>query len=639
MRDEGHRRRVGAVRPSHLMFTSGVGALVDLPNFAVLVRGLDDWNHTHAYGWEKIDEPRLLDKLRKLPGNHKVEELRPAPWTEGTDRDPGGPAARVGVPTTPFPSNFRCTACDDLVSLDSGMLAFENANPRRPHEARFTHNVGKHKGRKPLAVPARFVLACTSGHLDDFPYALFVHKGADCPKASHPKLRMEDRGGNIGANVELTCVNCGDHRNMRDASGERGLQSLPRCRGRHPHLQQFEPGGCGLAPKVLVLGASNQWFSQMLSALAVPSTGSTGELDTLVEKYWDMLKDTPKDQYAVLRQFAPPMRNHFGKWDDDTVHEAAKRHRAALEGNQPEDDTSGGDSDLLTAEWEAFISHESHEPTPDFALRRLDGGVPEDLREVFADVVQVERLREVRVLTAFTRLDSPDKDDPTMVDTVRLSRDEPTWLPASEVRGEGIFLRVPEDLLSAWEKRVTDSTAMHLHREAYGTYREKRYSDRVGSGFERMRHWPGERYVALHTLSHLLIRAIALDCGYNSASLSEKIYAGDEKDPRGGILIYTAVPDAEGTLGGLVSQAEPGRLPHLVRQALRGALRCSSDPLCAERLPQPQADFLHGAACHVCLFVSETTCENGNRFLDRRFVVPVGGAGQEQGLALYPEVP
>ena len=39
-----------------------------------------------------------------------------------------------------------------------------------------------------------------------------------------------------------------------------------------------------------------------------------------------------------------------------------------------------------------------------------------------------------------------------------------------------------------------------------------------------------------------------------------------------------------------------------------------------------RADFLHGAACHVCLFVSETTCERGNRFLDRRFVVPIDPA-------------
>ncbi len=104
-------------------------------------------------------------------------------------------------------------------------------------------------------------------------------------------------------------------------------------------------------------------------------------------------------------------------------------------------------------------------------------------------------------------------------------------------------------------------------------------------------------------------------------------------DPRGGILIYTAVPDAEGTLGGLVSLAEPTSLIRLTRRALSDARHCSSDPLCAERLPHPLSDFLHGAACHVCLFVSETTCERGNRFLDRRFVVPIG----DPTLALFPE--
>ncbi|HEX6473365.1 MAG TPA: Zn-binding domain-containing protein, partial [Streptosporangiaceae bacterium] len=111
-----------------------------------------------------------------------------------------------------------------------------------------------------------------------------------------------------------------------------------------------------------------------------------------------------------------------------------------------------------------------------------------------------------------------------------------------------------------------------------------------------------------------------------------QIYSGPG---RAGILIYTAVPDAEGTLGGLVSLAEPVPLERLVRRALADARRCSSDPLCAERLPQPPADFLHGAACHVCLFVSETTCERGNRFLDRRFVVPI----DDPDLVLLPDLP
>ncbi|MFC9671784.1 Zn-binding domain-containing protein [Streptomyces sp. NPDC056949] len=118
---------------------------------------------------------------------------------------------------------------------------------------------------------------------------------------------------------------------------------------------------------------------------------------------------------------------------------------------------------------------------------------------------------------------------------------------------------------------------------------------------------------------------IALECGYNSASLAERIYAGDEQNPRAGILIYTAVPDSEGTLGGLVSLAEEREFDRIVRRALADAGHCSADPLCSERLPHDPGDYLHGAACHVCLFVSETTCERANRFLDRRFLVPLSG--------------
>ena len=120
---------------------------------------------------------------------------------------------------------------------------------------------------------------------------------------------------------------------------------------------------------------------------------------------------------------------------------------------------------------------------------------------------------------------------------------------ASEVRGEGIFFRIDESLLAGWEDRVATSDVLDAHRHAFANFRRNRYSDRIKSDFDPMRGWPSPRYYALHTLSHLLIRTVALECGYGAASLAERIYAGTEDEPRSGILIYTAVPDAEGTLG------------------------------------------------------------------------------------------
>ncbi|MEV0277488.1 hypothetical protein AB0I22_14040 [Streptomyces sp. NPDC050610] len=108
-----------------------------------------------------------------------MTQLRPAPWMDGTDRDPNGPAAKVGVPVLPFPQWLRCTACNELGALDSSNFRFENDRPRRPDKARFFHAGcnAKRKGKPPLAVAARFVLVCQAGHLDDFPYTTFVHRG------------------------------------------------------------------------------------------------------------------------------------------------------------------------------------------------------------------------------------------------------------------------------------------------------------------------------------------------------------------------------------------------------------------------------------------------------------------------------
>jgi hypothetical protein len=601
------------------MFTGGVGALVDLPNFSVLVRGIDDWTYPGIP--EQVVERRLLAAVQRLEGMRSVERLQKAPWLDGIDADPNGEASRVGVPVVPFPDWLRCTACDELAPGTSTTFAFVNDNPHRPHEAKFVHaDCPRSRRRPPLAVAARFVLSCVAGHLDDFPFRLFVHRGDTCPDAAQPRLRMQDRSANLGANVEIRCLSCSARRNVREALGKNGEQNLPACRGRHPHLRTFDPDGCTEKPKVLVVGASNQWFSQTLSALAVPKTGES-ELAAKVAEYWDQIEGFPQNVLAFARTAVPALQ-YFGAWTDDQLWAAMESHRASLAG---EDDGEQGYPDLRTEEWEIFSATRHPAPTPDFALYRP--GLAPEVTEFVDDVVQAERLREARALVGFSRLDAPDPEDPDLVKIAPLARARnPEWVPATEVRGEGLFVRLPGPLLHEWETDVDASPVLAAHRSGYARYRRNRYSDRLTATFDEMQFWPGARFIAMHTLSHLLIRTIALECGYSSASLSERIYAGSEDDPRSGILIYTAVPDAEGTLGGLVSLGEPRTFSRIFRRALRDAARCSSDPLCSERLPAAPADFLHGAACHVCLFVSETTCERANRFLDRRFVVPVDPA-------------
>lgn len=122
----------------------------------------------------------------------------------------------------------------------------------------------------------------------------------------------------------------------------------------------------------------------------------------------------------------------------------------------------------------------------------------------------------------------------------------------------------------------------------------------------------------LHSLSHLLLSAVSVECGYPASSLRERIYA---MPGRFGVLIYTGSADAEGTLGGLVEASRD--IARHVRRALESARLCSNDPVCALHAPSVHDQQpLQGSACHGCLFVSETSCEQHNDFLDRAVVVP-----------------
>ena len=115
-------------------------------------------------------------------------------------------------------------------------------------------------------------------------------------------------------------------------------------------------------------------------------------------------------------------------------------------------------------------------------------------------------------------------------------------------------------------------------------------------------------------------------CGYPASAIRERIYAEAGPDgERFGILLYTGAPDAEGTLGGLVQQAH--HIEGHLADALRAGALCANDPVCAQHQPGASMEgrWLHGAACHGCTLIAETSCEMRNDYLDRALAVPVLG--------------
>jgi len=127
------------------------------------------------------------------------------------------------------------------------------------------------------------------------------------------------------------------------------------------------------------------------------------------------------------------------------------------------------------------------------------------------------------------------------------------------------------------------------------------------------------RFLLLHTLAHLLIRQLETQAGYPAASLKERIYCTAGKLPMAGILVYVAVPDVVGSLGGLAELAAPDRFLPLLTRVFDHSEWCSLDPVCSEHGGQGPS-LLNRAACHACALIPEPSCAYGNVLLDRTFI-------------------
>lgn len=632
-----NRAKVGSARPSSLLYTYGPGSIMDLPGFAVMPAGLDDWEPI----WKRrefiptIVEPRLLNVVRLHLGP-QVDSLRPFPWQpkkgamskEGSD---------LGVPARAFPQWFRCTGCDYLGPLPR--FNYTNTHPFRPDLAQFTHQSCPGRGRKIVgatkrkrqspAVPAPHLLTCTNGHLDEFPYTLWVHRGGTCPKAQLPDLKMRD--ANIGQSIGsvISCASCGASRSMAEAQGTAGRDKLPQeCRGRHPHLNAFDPE-CGARPTLIMMGASNLWFSSTQSVIVMPRTDAE-EAEALADQLRAAMGIEKIAKYAsdldTLRDVAD------GKVDLEDVSDQSLAAAVAdvLAPVDPEEVRQEklaiwDPVELLVPEWRYLQKpalFPQQQNSSGLMVTEMQRG--QNLHARIARVVAVNRMKKINAVLGFTRLDEMDRVNDLASRLVKLSRKgKPAWVPATEDRGEGIFLQLDLKAVDEWEKKILDSPLWAAHKQAHRLNFSRRFSETAASVNPDTR-LPGPRYWLLHTFAHTLIREMAMSCGYGAASLTERIYgwpSGPQREAAAGLLICTTASDSEGTLGGLVALSEPARLEGLVISALRRASRCSSDPVCAVRTPTDPEDFLHGAACHCCTFVSETSCEKSNRFLDRRFLL------------------
>jgi uncharacterized protein DUF1998 len=587
---------VGELRRSAVVMTYAPGAIMDMRSgkgpVSGVTAGLEEWDRSAPLAgnlkYQKIIERRLCKKLGK-------KYFRLPPVLDDDAKRVDGTPDESALVVRRFPEWLLCPDCESIRPASKW--------GQEPGKAfRYCPGCSQKRpgGEKVYAIPVRFASACTSGHLDEFPWNWWLPHKPDCPTKGRDKLKLSSVGPGLGG-LMLQCPACGARRSMDGAFGKKALSGLT-CRGARPWLRTSDASctcsGDQGTYRAVQRGASNLYYPVMESALDIPPWTKT--LERILGDYWDHLAFVVDYEGRVKAIKNDPHLSRVVEREGISAEDLAKKFDEMAAGID-----SINVDDLRIDEYKVFTgpTEENHE---EFEIHRES--VPDDLRPYISKVMRVARLREVRVVKGFTRINPPT--DPDGAQVAPISNGTLDWLPAIEVRGEGIFLQLNSDALKAWAVQPEVLQRVAPPAQSWRAEWQHRNPDQPIS-FEAT-----PRLLMLHAFSHALIRQLTLECGYSTASLRERLYVSEGPDGMAGVLIYTATADSDGTLGGLQRRASPDLFGPTVIGALRSAQWCSSDPLCITgETGAPDSHSM--AACHSCMLVPETSCEHHNLFLDR----------------------
>ena len=595
------------IRRGQLISPFGVGALVDFRgDESLMTAGLDEW----PFAYEDCPQDWFVQEER-LQARLDVDHFRLPP--EFRDSGQGVQHANQHIPFVRFPRWHYCPrrGVMEELSLFGSRVMCPCREDLDCHAA--------HRGRRPWLIPTRFIAACPKGHIEDFPFMEWVHRGSSWDEQHRLRL-LPGRSSASLSGIRVEC-SCGKAAAMTGIFNPEALHGIGYdCSGNMPWLGVLRSGQgqCGESLRVVQRGASNGYFPLTVSSIYLPLWGeeSGRAINRILDdpKSWGILTRGLVDGKYIQVVRCEVLAEERGVDAEELRQAAQKKLDGILDLN---DRHSRSEEEFRRQEYEALRSGRGGETTDLMVECKAKSEYGPDLAEVLSGIGLVRKLRETSVLVGFSRI--LPVEDPTSPDLLPMSQNTSLgWLPATVVHGEGIFLDFNENNLGRWaESSHVKERVSSLSRH----YNERRHERGLGSAEIT------EKYVLLHTIAHALIAQLSFDCGYGSAALRERIYCDleDPDRPMQGLLIYTASGDSEGTLGGLVRQGEPGRLNAVFERAKDRAQWCSSDPVCIES-PGQGTDSANLAACHGCVLLPETSCETGNRLLDRGLLIGAPGA-------------
>jgi hypothetical protein len=589
---------MGQVRRSQIISTYSIGAIVDLASGSCMPLGLEDWDSQMRGG--RLPELTIFES--RLQGQLGVDYFRLPPIIEEIFGQPGMVDRKYAVPCIRFPEWHECPKCQRLGTEGD---PFELADDR--------NSLVCGACNRNKVNPVRFVRACDAGHIEDFPWVWWAHRKREGDACERPILYLRSHGKSASlADLYVYCKQCNVGRSMGDAFLGESLREL-NCHGTRPWLGDFQPG-CDRRPRALQRGASNIHFPVIASALSIPPVSEP--LFQLLDDHWDVIRALPD---SAIEPFLQNYARQYNVRPELLLE--AYRQRVLLERGE----ATRTDLASRSEEYLALGADRKEEIVagriPQFCNDVFEA--PGELMSWFDLVGAVSRLREVRAVAGFSRIEPYPVSGERIKGALQdgkispLSSNNCNWLPAAEIRGEGIFLRFRDEAVDSWilsnPQVLGRATALEKRSAAVAAER----------GYER-EYVVTPRLLLLHSFAHAMIRQLSVDCGYSSSALRERLYIAEPEggaNPMNGVLIYTGSPDSEGSLGGLVRLAAPKLIVDVILRAVRHSRWCGSDPVCRETDPAQSGERISGAACHCCLLVPETACEKFNRELDRTMMV------------------
>ena len=514
--------------------------------------------------------------------------------------------------------------------------------------------------------PVRYIIVCPYGHMDDVPWNEVVHRFRhNCSSNAFDWIPS-------GSDIIIRCRSCDSRIRLRDIYRfiENGRL---RCTGRIPEREQ--PGsythvtepcpppdtdnsqnntGEEMRPQLLLRNASNVKINEVITIFAAWPRATAEhhyflryedvlsqvlrfyerECEATSENLRHILENEPSrflqeifsyiyvDREMKEREFRELFQNN-GLLDADKLVRVIEDIREYRERFREGIQTFG---DVLGLEFENLIMGMT-EGIPPQELRRgrtyIEMAPWSGQRYGNLYLEPVDKLTVYQILVGYRRVNPVAG----RFMSAGWERGQSIWFPAMVLAGEGIFITFtgPQGH-GIFELRNSEAVCRWLnvynsvrYEEMTAVYRPGLFRNGITDPDEL---YPG--FVFLHTLSHLIIRALGALSGYSSTSIRERIYVfPDSENPllvRGGILLYSAGEDEDGALGGLTSLCRKQEaIQKLMNYVIEYAYSCSNNPVCEET--RFEAGNYGGAACHACVTVSETSCEHRNMWLDRHILI------------------